>query len=261
MHHKIIILTSLPAIVKQIWKGVIIDKSTLLLVRITVLSQENRYDLSAGCLPCPPCYGLVQKEVHKLQKKLSEVFGNSGGLDLDDGGDTSQLYEQIKKLNKTVQEAYSAVLQNSLGRLLNAITNVNITPLTACRGWKGRTQRLYFRLLFIQSVLLLRMPISWRLRLKVSWSAHQTLPGSWRNTKCIRLVQEIPFVPLHLDFLKLKFFSSYYLLPLLNYSFGSMGLIFYKTTLQVLSLYQVSYPLISFQLSFSSVFVNLWGTS
>ncbi|KAH9280970.1 Laminin-like protein lam-2 [Echinococcus granulosus] len=91
--------------------------------------EENRYDLSAGCLPCPPCYGLVQKHVHELQKKLSEVFGSGDGPDLDDSGDTSKLYEQMKKLNKTVQEAYNAVLQNSL--VSSAITNAEHLEATA----------------------------------------------------------------------------------------------------------------------------------
>ena len=77
--------------------------------------QENRYDLSAGCLPCPPCYNLVQKHVHELQKKLVDVFG--GVPDPDGNNGTSQLYEQITKLNETVQNAYNAALRNSLGEL------------------------------------------------------------------------------------------------------------------------------------------------
>ena len=46
--------------------------------------------------------------------KLEEVFGSSP--DPDESGDTSQLYEQINKLNKTIQNAYNSALENSLGK-------------------------------------------------------------------------------------------------------------------------------------------------
>ena len=78
--------------------------------------QENHYDLSAGCRPCPACYNLIQKQVHALSKKLDDVFG-SGGSDIGgNDGNTTQLYEMIDKLNKTVQDAYNAAMQNSLGK-------------------------------------------------------------------------------------------------------------------------------------------------
>ncbi|VDM20828.1 unnamed protein product [Hydatigera taeniaeformis] len=56
-----------------------------------------------------------------MQKRLSEVFASNGGPEFEDSGNSSLLYEQIKKLNNTVQEVYSAVLQNSL--VSSAVTN------------------------------------------------------------------------------------------------------------------------------------------
>ena len=35
--------------------------------------SENMYNLSAGCQPCPACYGLVQKRVHAHRKTLAEL--------------------------------------------------------------------------------------------------------------------------------------------------------------------------------------------
>uniref|UniRef100_A0A5K3FDP4 Laminin subunit gamma-1 n=1 Tax=Mesocestoides corti TaxID=53468 RepID=A0A5K3FDP4_MESCO len=85
--------------------------------------EENRYDLRAGCLPCPPCYNLVQKHVNDLREKLMEVFGSGGGGSDVVNGNTSQLYDQIKKLNQTVQEAYKAALTYGLDR--STVTNAD----------------------------------------------------------------------------------------------------------------------------------------
>lgn len=57
----------------------------------------------------------MQKHVHELRKKLEGVFGSDP--DSDDNDSSTQLYDQIKKLNQTIQDAYNAVLQNSLGML------------------------------------------------------------------------------------------------------------------------------------------------
>ncbi|VDO08897.1 unnamed protein product [Rodentolepis nana] len=81
--------------------------------------EENRYDLSAGCLPCPPCYNLVQKHVNDLRKKLGDMFGS--GPSPDASNNSTELYDQIKMLNQTIQDAYKAALQNSL--VGSAITN------------------------------------------------------------------------------------------------------------------------------------------
>lgn len=77
--------------------------------------QENRYNLNAGCLPCPACYNLVQKRVNELRKKLSDVFGGNGGG--DEGDDAVKLSDQISQLNSTVQKMYQLALENSGGKI------------------------------------------------------------------------------------------------------------------------------------------------
>lgn len=51
------------------------------------------------------------------------MFG--GGPSPDDSSNSTVLHDLIKKLNQTVQDAYKAALQNSLGRLPTILTLIS----------------------------------------------------------------------------------------------------------------------------------------
>lgn len=75
--------------------------------------QENYYDLSSGCVECPPCYGLVQDAVndHRTElQRLETMVRNIGDRPVAEGDDFLQKLNDLKKtLEDSKQEANALI--------------------------------------------------------------------------------------------------------------------------------------------------------
>ncbi len=93
---------------------------------------ENMYDLQAGCRPCPPCYGLVQRmanehreELRKLRELLSEIVENPVTVnDTDFDNRLTEVALTVRQLADKVKE--------SLGKLTLQLVSLKFT-LSPCQ--------------------------------------------------------------------------------------------------------------------------------
>lgn len=76
--------------------------------------EENKFNITAGCIDCPPCYTLVQKRVNIHRRKLNDLreiinnIGNNPG-DIDDTDFRRRLLQVQDSVNDLVRDARQIV--------------------------------------------------------------------------------------------------------------------------------------------------------
>ena len=94
--------------------------------------MENKHDLAAGCVDCPPCYDLVQDAVNHLRvllRNLSTIIDNIGDNPryVDDEAFERCLSEVNDSVNQLLEDARNALGATSI---LVIIVKRNLIPST-----------------------------------------------------------------------------------------------------------------------------------
>ena len=81
--------------------------------------MENKHDLAAGCVDCPPCYDLVQDAVNHLRvllRNLSTIIDNIGDNPryVDDEAFERRLSEVNDSVNQLLEDARNALGATSI---------------------------------------------------------------------------------------------------------------------------------------------------
>lgn len=72
--------------------------------------RENKFNREAGCIDCPPCYGLIQESVNTHRSKLNQLKGlleeiENNRSEVEDKSFETSLQELIYRANKLLDEA------------------------------------------------------------------------------------------------------------------------------------------------------------
>lgn len=72
--------------------------------------RENKFNREAGCIDCPPCYGLIQESVNTHRSKLNQLKGlleeiENNRSEVEDKSFENSLQELISRANKLLDEA------------------------------------------------------------------------------------------------------------------------------------------------------------
>ncbi|XP_029636725.1 laminin subunit gamma-1 [Octopus sinensis] len=67
--------------------------------------QENKYNITAGCIDCPPCYNLVQQQVNEHRKHLEEMRNYTEVIKTSPQAfNDSQFLTHMKKVSDSVEK-------------------------------------------------------------------------------------------------------------------------------------------------------------